>query len=291
MTIIEKLKEQIEIANRKELKFLLVGRTGVGKSSTINSLFNKEMAAVGDYEATTLSVENYRTTMEGIPVQVFDTPGLCDDVEELGNDEHYLKLMREHVQTIDSMWFVSRLDETRVSSDERRGIRQITQALGEGIWKHAVIVFTFAGNVSKERYHEALEKRSALIRKEIAKHTSKNIAEAIPGVAVDNMKKTTPDDREWLGELFTEVFSQISNNAALTFLLAMKNNILPDQKGSTYINVNEEQRKRVQKKIDAAVIPSLTALGAGIGSAFGPVGTAIGGAVGAVVGVISWFWG
>jgi small GTP-binding protein len=104
---------------------LLVGRTGVGKSSTINSLIDKEIAKVGGYEATTMEVQGYDLKINDVNFTVFDTPGLCDDFEEEGNDEKYLQLMQSQVKEIDSMWFVSRLDETRVTADEKRGIKLI----------------------------------------------------------------------------------------------------------------------------------------------------------------------
>lgn len=290
MTIVQTIKEKIEKEKRHNIRLMLVGRTGQGKSSTINSLFHNEVASVGDYEATTLTVDTYETIMEEIPITVYDTPGLCDDLEDVGNDEAYLTKIRETITDIDSMLFVSRLDDTRVSSDERRGIRLITQALGKDIWKYAVIVFTFAGNVSPERYQEALTKRTALLQKEIAKHASDAIARQIPSVAVENAHTTTPDGKEWLGELFTKVFTRISNNAVVAFLFAMEDNLRPDENGNAKITFTEKQKVEIRKKIDATIIPTLAATGAAIGSIFGPVGTAVGGAVGAIVGAVAWFW-
>lgn len=42
--ILENLQRQLKEAQKRELIFLLVGRTGVGKSSTVNSLMGKEIA-------------------------------------------------------------------------------------------------------------------------------------------------------------------------------------------------------------------------------------------------------
>ena len=231
--ILENLQRQLKEAQKRELVFLLVGRTGVGKSSTVNSLMGKEIAQVGDYEATTMAIREYHTEINQIPFKVIDTPGLCDDLEELENDYKYLEMMRSQVKQIDCMWFVSRLDETRVTNDEKRGIKLICEAFGADVWQHAVIVFTFANSVPSHRYLEALEKRTELIRKVIAKYTDSDVAIGIPSVAVDNNNETIPNGEKWLGELYTKIFTRISQKATSTFLLATANFVKPEKADKT----------------------------------------------------------
>ena len=92
-----------------------------------------------------------------------------------------------------SLWFVSRLDETRVTSDEKRGIKLISKTFGKKAWECSVIVFTFANSVSASEYKEAVDKRTELIRREIAKYAGEDIANQIASIAVDNHSETTPD--------------------------------------------------------------------------------------------------
>ncbi len=288
--LLESIKEKFQINSDKKFTFLLIGRTGVGKSSTINSLLGAEVAKVGDYEATTMIVEKYESEIDNIKFVVIDTPGLCDEVGH-ENDQKYIQLMQEKTETIDCMWFVSELHATRVTRDEKRGIQLITESLGKEIWNHAIVIFTFASYVPADRYEEALLKRTELIRNEIYKNTNNSSHLSIPSVAVDNNGKCTPDGKKWLGELFTKVFSTISVKGAIPYLLATASSIKPNEKGESRIELTKEQKIEVKKTIDAKIIPGLAATGATIGAAVGgPIGAAIGGAVGAAVGLVSWLW-
>ncbi len=73
------LAQQFEDAFRKlteqkrDLTFLLVGRTGVGKSSTINTLLGSEVAKTGRYCPTTVEVQKYKHTHDGVTFIIVDT--------------------------------------------------------------------------------------------------------------------------------------------------------------------------------------------------------------------------
>lgn len=217
---LERLTNRLQDQVGDEFTFLLIGRTGVGKSSTINSLMGEEVARVGDYEPTTMEIEFYNNEINGVNFTVIDTPGLCDDLEEKGNDYDYLEKMRSEIDEVDCMWFVSRLDETRVTRDEKEGIKLISEAFGKEIWEKAIIVFTFAGNVAPEKYRTALKERTRLIRQEITKYAGTAIAENIPSVAVDNTQPTTPDKKKWLNKLYTQVYVSMSTQSSLPFLMS-----------------------------------------------------------------------
>jgi hypothetical protein len=262
-----------------------------------------EIAPTDPFEPVTMEVKLYEHESNGIHFTVVDTPGLCDDLEEIGNNEEYLELIRSKIDQIDLIWFVSPLDETRVRSDEKRGIQLISEAFGSSLWEHSIIIFTFADKVDVADYQLHLQKRTDLIRKEIAKFADEDtISETIPSVAVSNKREITPDGKKWLGELYITVFVRMAERGALPFLLATANRVRKDPNWKFYnefdaeaipklgafnpIDLDEMQEELLRKKL-IEYIPALAMAGIGVGSVFGPIGAAIGGAVGTGIGLIA----
>ncbi|MEL6930941.1 MAG: GTPase [Cyanobacteria bacterium J06600_6] len=145
-------------------QYLLVGRTGVGKSSFINSVFGRHIAKISRYEACTKMVDYYAyKTMFG-DIKLIDTPGLAEDDEEC--DLNYLRLIRENIELdrIHTTLYVSRLDETRFRADEKRTLKLLTESLGTSIWKNAILVFTFAASISEDKRKEVAYIRASHIQ-------------------------------------------------------------------------------------------------------------------------------
>ena len=144
-------------------KFLLVGRTGVGKSSFINAAFGSYIAETSEYEACTKIVEHYAYKTPLGDVSLIDTPGLAEDDEAC--DEAYLSLVRAKVNLaqIYATIYVSRLNETRFRPDEKRTLRLLTNRLGASIWNRSILVLTFAASIPNHQLEVVAEKRSQQI--------------------------------------------------------------------------------------------------------------------------------
>ncbi|MBW4641685.1 MAG: 50S ribosome-binding GTPase [Goleter apudmare HA4340-LM2] len=284
------LIKELQKARQQKFTFLMVGRTGVGKSSTINSLFGEKIAPEGKYDPTTMEVKSYEHQINNIKFTIIDTPGLCDDIPESKNDEKYIKLIKRKVKQIDSLWFVTRLDESRVTRDEIQSIKIISEAFTVNVWNYAVIIFTCAGKA--DDYLVDLKERTKRIRKAIAKYTGDKIANNIPAIAVDNKSKTltTPDGKRWLEELYTKVFKRMTDRSAAPFFLATsqriksKSNANQSDKDSKNFSFNEEQKTSIKNKLFTA-IPILEKIGGAIGSLFGgSIGKSLGESIGGLVG-------
>lgn len=140
-------------------KFLLVGKTGVGKSSFINAAFGEYIAETSEFEACTKIVEHHAYNTPLGDVCLIDTPGLAENDEAC--DEAYLDLVKANVD-LDQIYatlYVSRLNETRFRADEKQTLQLLTKKLGASIWNHSIIVLTFAASVPSEQLEEAASKR------------------------------------------------------------------------------------------------------------------------------------
>ncbi|MEC4816395.1 MAG: GTPase [Scytonema sp. PMC 1069.18] len=144
-------------------QFLLVGQTGVGKSSFINATFGNYIAETSEFEACTKFVEHYAYKTPIGDVCLIDTPGLAEDDEAC--DEAYLSIVRNKVDLsqIYATIYVSRLDERRFRPNEKQTLRLLTKHLGVSIWNRSILVFTFAASLPEKQRGEVARQRAKQI--------------------------------------------------------------------------------------------------------------------------------
>lgn len=91
----ERLSRLIKMRERKA-NIILVGSTGSGKSSTVNALFNMDVAKVGvGVDPETASITSY--TLDNLTI--WDTPGLGDGVS---NDKAYNEMLTRKLSEMDA---------------------------------------------------------------------------------------------------------------------------------------------------------------------------------------------
>jgi tRNA U34 5-carboxymethylaminomethyl modifying GTPase MnmE/TrmE len=278
--VVEELKERLNKAKGKTFTFLLIGRTGVGKSSTLNSLMGAEVAPVNDFDPCTTNVDIHETDLHGAIVRVIDTPGLCD-TEGSDNDTQYIELVRQKIPyAVDAILFVSRLNEPRVDASEQRGLRLITEAFGELFWKKAVIVFTCSDMVPVSRFEEYLDERTKRIRAALLKlQLSNDTVREIPSVAVDNtnLEKINPNGQTWIQQLYLAVLDRAEDSSKDVFVLSTSHML--EKIGVAPLDVMEKLSVGVvalNSGMMGSVLAYLLGVGAtSIGTVMGPHGAVL----------------
>ncbi|KAL0672910.1 hypothetical protein Bca4012_000891 [Brassica carinata] len=153
------MAEQLEAAGGQDpLDFsctiMLLGKTGVGKSATINSIFDddhqvKKMCTTDAFQMGTKRVQLVEGFVQGIKVRVIDTPGLSPSWFDQHKNVKTLKSIRAFIKKSppDVVLYLDRLDtQTQSIDDDMLLLRTITHVLGPSIWSNAIVGLTHAAS-------------------------------------------------------------------------------------------------------------------------------------------------
>ncbi|MCK8824964.1 YcjF family protein [Fuchsiella alkaliacetigena] len=146
----QQLKDSIQKPN-----ILLIGGTGVGKSSLVNLIFGEELAEVGTGESVTEQINIYQ--QQDIPVVLYDTVGYEIGTEKQAEFmEKVVDFAIEEGKSVEDkihlVWYVIDASGNRVTELDLKVIKKIYQA---GI--PIGVLFSKADLVTKDEL-EALEK-------------------------------------------------------------------------------------------------------------------------------------
>uniref|UniRef100_A0A1X7U7T8 AIG1-type G domain-containing protein n=1 Tax=Amphimedon queenslandica TaxID=400682 RepID=A0A1X7U7T8_AMPQE len=138
--------------DHKELRLLVTGKTGEGKSTLVNGLLGKHVAVEGaGTERCTTEVAEHKAMLHGVPVTVYDSPGLQDSTE---NEDKYLADMKKKCQNLSLVLYCTKMTNNRLKEEDKRAIVKLTAEFGQNFWKYAVLVLTFANREEVGRRDE-----------------------------------------------------------------------------------------------------------------------------------------
>ena len=150
------LDKWYETTNRKQITLVTAGCSSVGKSTLIGNMLRLkgDAAPKGQHgpSPTTAEVKVYTSTINGVEVRIIDTPGLAAmDVDEA---KVIAKLQEESKGKADMLLYcVSLLPNSIIDEQDEKIIKILKVAFGSDIWRHAILVLTFA-NMVKDNLEE-----------------------------------------------------------------------------------------------------------------------------------------
>ncbi|XP_051122926.1 translocase of chloroplast 34 isoform X2 [Andrographis paniculata] len=218
----EKLLEllgQLKNKNVNTLTILVMGKGGVGKSSTVNSVIGERAVTVSAFQSETPRPVMVSRSRAGFTLNIIDTPGL---VEGGYVSDQVLETIKRFLlnRTVDVLLYVDRLDAYRVDNLDKQVVKAITDSFGKEIWHKTMVVLTHAQLSPPDAlsYEEFFSKRSESLLKCIRQGAGigrKDIQKYAISVALvensgrctknENDEKVLPSGTAWIPSLVNTI--------------------------------------------------------------------------------------
>ncbi|MBQ8469490.1 MAG: 50S ribosome-binding GTPase, partial [Clostridia bacterium] len=236
---------QGNIANLNTLNIIVVGKTGAGKSTLINSVFREELAAEGMGKPVTNHMS--KITKEGFPLNIYDTRGF-----ELGRDaqievrNEIIDTIKEGVKTKDvnkaihCIWYCVNTATNRIEPEEIDWLREFAK---ENAMTNVPVIVVLTQSFSK--------KNAQALRK-LVLDEKLDVLQVVPVLAKDY-----EIDEDYIAKAY-----------GLDVLIQVMAEALPDELLSTLLNV---QRASLDLKRYYARTAVAAATSAAFGEGFMPV--------------------
>lgn len=234
-----------KVRNLKTLNIVVVGKTGVGKSTLINGVFRENLVEVGMGKPVTAHMR--RIEKPGFPLRIYDTRGF-----ELGRDaqkevkDELMDTIKKGLQTKDvneaihCIWYCINTASNRIEPEEIEWLKAFTE---ENKTTQVPVIILLTQSFSKRK---AKEMRDIILDENL------DVVQVIPVLAEDY-----DIDDEYVAKAY-----------GLDTLIRVMSDVLPDELQDTLQNVQIASMEEKKRYAQAAVA---TATAAAFGEGFAPI--------------------
>ncbi|XP_059627842.1 translocase of chloroplast 34, chloroplastic-like [Cornus florida] len=216
---------KLEQEDVSTLTILVMGKGGVGKSSTVNSIVGERAVAISAFQMEGSRPVMVSRSLAGFTLNIIDTPGI---VEGGCVNDQALDIIKRFLlnKTIDVLLYVDRLDVYRVDNLDRQVVKAIADSFGKEIWSRGLIVLTHAQLSPPDglSYDDFFSRRSEALLKVVrlgARIKKQDMqGSSIPVVLVENSgrcnknesnEKILPNGTAWIPSLVKTITDVVSN--------------------------------------------------------------------------------
>ncbi|KAI4379508.1 hypothetical protein MLD38_005791 [Melastoma candidum] len=129
------------------IRILVLGRSGVGKSTTINSIFDQIRTVTSAFQPATDCITEVRGVVHGLDITFIDTPGfLPASTSNSRRNREIMLSIRRFVRKSppDLVMYFERLDLINMRYSDFPLLKLATEVFGKAIWLNTILVMTHA---------------------------------------------------------------------------------------------------------------------------------------------------
>lgn len=226
----------LENCYSKPIEMVVFGQAGVGKSSLINFLMNKEVAYVGHDDTGTTNVNYYETHQYGFDFKIFDTPGLFDSTN---SDQEIMRTIIKDAKRFNILLVCYDLSAKRLSDNDVQLKNLIVENFGKETLDYTLIIYTKANEINNQ----------SAINNIITKRHHKMGWNNIPyGIAYDDL-----NENDWKTTVWYKMFDVAKkNNLGFYDVVAASTELLV-KKTKALLLKEKEEKERKEKMIQEAI--------------------------------------
>lgn len=134
-------------------RILVLGKTGVGKSATINSIFGQAKTITGAFQPATNCIREVVGSINGLNITFIDTPGfLPSSTNNMKRNKSIMLSIKRFIRKSppDIVLYFERLDFINAGYVDFPLLKLITEVFGSAIWFNTIIVMTHSSSAIPE---------------------------------------------------------------------------------------------------------------------------------------------